>query len=487
VLRRQTFELVPDFPTGGTMDATDYRDGLRGGKVKVRAKIAVEKKGLLRITEIPFGTTTGALMDSIVAASEKGKIKIVRIEDNTAGTADILVHLAAGADPEKARDALFAFTDCELSLAPNACVIADGRPQFLGVSEILARCTEQTRELLRLELEIRLGELNEKWHFSSLEKIFIEHRIYRDIEECTTWEAVLEAIDKGLEPFKQRLRREVTRDDLVRLTEIKIKRISKYDSFRAEDEIRAIEDEIGATEKNLRNLTKYAVHWFEDLRRKYGAGRERRTTIAAEGFGRVDRQQVAAATETLYVDRKHGFAGYGLKKDEPVGRCSTIDDIIAFSLDARLRVVKIAEKVHVGHRPVHVAVFRKDEEPVYSMIYRDGRDGPVYAKRFKVGGVTRDKEYDLARGAPGTRVLYFAVHDSEQASTEQMLTVHLKPALRLRALSRPFLFGEIPIKSRSSKGNLVTKHAVDRVVRGPRDTAGGEPAASADDDDDDQE
>ncbi len=482
-LRKEPFELLPDFPTGGILDATDYRDGLRGGKVKVRARIAVEKKGLLRITEIPFGTTTGALMDSVVAASDKGKIKVARIEDNTAGSVDILVHLAAGADPEKARDALYAFTDCELSISPNACVIADGKPQFLGVGEILRRSAEQTRELLRTELEIRLGELNDKWHFSSLEKIFIENRIYRDIEECTTWEAVLEAIDRGLGPFRKLLRREVTRDDLVRLTEIRIKRISKFDSLRADEEIRGIEAGIAATEKNLRNLTRFAVRWFEELRRNHGRGRERRTEVAGGGFGRVDRQQVAAATETLYVDRKHGFAGYGLRKDEPAGRCSTIDDIIAVSLDAKLRVVKVAEKVHVGHRPVHVAVFRKDAEPVYSMIYRDGRDGPVYAKRFRVGGVTRDKEYELARGAPGTRVLYFAAHDTEEASNEQLLTVHLRPALRLRALSRPFLFGEIAVKGRASRGNLVTKHSVDRVVRGPRDNgAARESPAPADGD-----
>jgi len=468
-LRKQSFELVPDFPNGGMMDATDYRDGLRGGKVRVRAKIEVEKRNLLRVIEIPHGTTTGALMDSIVAASDKGKIKVSRIEDNTAASADILVHLPSGIDPETARDALYAFTDCEISLSPNSCVIGDGKPQFLGATELLKHSALQTRDFLQQELEIRLGELDDKWHFSSLEKIFIENRIYRDIEECETWEAVLKAIDKGLKPFKKKLKREVTEDDLVRLTEIKIKRISKFDSFRADEEIRGIEEAIEEVKKNLKSLTKFTIKWFETLRKKYGKGRERRTVIVEDGFGKVDRQQVVAATETLYVDRKNGFAGYNLKKEEAVGKCSTIDDIIAFSQDAQLRVVKVSGKVHVGHRPVHVAVFRKEEDKIYSMIYRDGRDGPVFAKRFRVGGVTRDKVYELGRGTKGTRVLHFAVHDTEEESSEQVVTVHLRPALRLRRLSRPFHFGEMGVKGRGSKGNLVTRHTVDRVVRGNRE------------------
>ncbi|MFN6017585.1 MAG: DNA gyrase/topoisomerase IV subunit A, partial [Verrucomicrobiota bacterium] len=309
VLRNEPVSLLPDFPTGGIMDASDYRDGLRGGKVRVRARIATDKKGLLRITEIPFGTTTGALMDSIVAAADKGKIKIARIEDNTAADADILVHLPAGADPETTRDALFAFSDCELTISPNSCVIVDGKPQFMAVSDILRRATHNTRELLKLELEIKLGELGEKWHFSSLEKIFIENRIYRDIEECETWEAVIKAIDKGLKPFKKLLKREVTEDDIVRLTEIKIKRISKFDAFKADEEIKGLEKAMAETDKNLRNLTKFTIKWYEELGKKYGKGRERRTEIAS--FERVDRMQVVAATETLYVDTKNGFAGYG--------------------------------------------------------------------------------------------------------------------------------------------------------------------------------
>ena len=468
VLRKEPFVLLPDFPTGGFMDATDYKDGLRGGKLRVRARISTEKKGILRITQIPFGTTTGNLMDSIVAAADKGKIKIAKIEDNTAAEVDILVHLPSGVDVENLRDALYAFTDCELSISPNACVIADDKPQFLGVSEILRRNTEQTRELLRMELEIRLGELAEKWHFCSLEKIFIENRIYRDIEECETWEAVLKAIDDGLKPFKKLLKREVTQDDLVRLTEIKIKRISKFDAFKADEEIKGLEKLLDETEKHLRNLTKYTIRWYEELQKKYGKDRERRTEIAS--FERVDRMQVVAATETLYLDAKNGFAGYGLKKDgEPIERCSTIDDIIAFTQDGKMRVVKVADKVFVGQKPLRVAIFRKEEDLIYSMIYRDGRDGPILAKRFTVGGITRDKEYDLTKGRPGSRILYFAFHKTNEESAAQMLLVHLKSGLRMRNLIRPLHFAEFGIKSRSSAGNLVTKHGIEKIIRAPKD------------------
>ncbi|MGB1129036.1 MAG: DNA gyrase/topoisomerase IV subunit A [Haloferula sp.] len=466
-LRKQPFELLPDFPTGGIMDASEYKDGLRGGKVRVRARISVEKKNLLRITEIPFGTTTGNLMDSVVTAADKGKIKISRIEDNTAENADILVYLPSGVDADTSRDALFAFTDCEMSLSPNGCVITDGKPKFLGVTEILKASAHQTRDLLKMELEIKLGELQEKWHFSSLEKIFIENRIYRDIEECETWEAVLKAIDDGLKPFKKLLHREVTEEDLVRLTEIKIKRISKYDSFKADELIKSLEDAIAETEKNIRNLTRFTIRWFESLKKNFGKGRERRTEISS--FDRVVRTQVVAATETLYLDEKNGFAGYGLKKEKPIEKCSTIDDVISFTADGKMKVVKVAPKVFVGQRPVRVAIFRKDEDLIYSMIYRDGRDGPVLAKRFRVGGVTRDKEYDLTPGKKGTRVFYFAVHRTEEESAAQMLIVHLKPALRLRNVSRPFHFGEVGVKGRGSRGNIVTKLTVERIARAPKD------------------
>lgn len=467
ILRDEPFTLVPDFPTAGIMDVAEYRDGLRGGRIRVRARISTEKKGLLRITEIPFGTTTGAVMESIVAAADKGKIKIQKIEDNTAEFCDILVHLPAGADSETMRDALYAFTDCELSISPNACVIANGKPQFLGVSEILRRNTSHTKDLLGVELQIKLAELAEKWHFSSLEKIFIENRIYRDIEECESWEAVIKAIDDGLQPFKKLLKRDVTEDDIVRLTEIKIKRISKFDSFKADEEIRGLEKDIDTTQKNFKQLNKYAIKWFEDLKKKYGDGRQRRTEIAT--FDRVDRAQVVAATETLYVDWKNGFAGYGLKKDEAVEKCSTIDDVIAVTQDAKMKVVKIVDKVFIGQKPIHVAVLRKDEPLFYSIIYRDGKDGAVYAKRFQIGGVTREKVYDLAKGKAGTRILYFAVHKTEKDSAAQTLIVHLKPQLRLRNVSRPFQFSEVAIKGRASGGNLLTKHAVEKIIRAPKD------------------
>ncbi|MEY3394652.1 MAG: hypothetical protein RL346_888 [Verrucomicrobiota bacterium] len=466
-LRKEPFELLPDFPTGGIMDASEYRDGLRGGRIRVRARIDIEKKGMLRITEIPFGTTTGGLMDSIVAAADKNKIKIQKIEDNTAAHADILVYLPAGADPENTRDALFAFTDCELSISPNAGVIVDGKPAFPGVSEILRRSTDLTKELLRMELEIKLGELGEKWHFSSLEKIFIEKRIYRDIEDAETWEAVLKAIDTGLKPYKKLLKREVNEEDLVRLTEIRIKRISKFNSFKADEEIKAIEAEIAEAEKNLKNLTRYTIRWYEELGKKYGKGRERKTEITS--FVRVDRIQVVAATETLYLDAKNGFAGTSLKKEEPLEKCSMLDDVIIFTADGKMKVVKVAEKFFVGPKPLRVAVFRKDEDLIYSMIYRDGKDGNVMAKRFTIGGITRDKEYDLTKGTPGSKVLYFKWHASNEESSAQMLIVHMKSGLRLRNLTRPLHFAEFGIKARSSQGNIVTKHPVEKIINAPKD------------------
>lgn len=466
-LRKQPVEILPDFPTGGTMDASDYRDGLRGGKVRVRAKIDIESKKLLRITEVPFSVTTGGLMDNIVAANEKGKIKISRIEDNTAATADILVHLTAGTDPEVAREALYGFTDCEISISPNACVIIDGKPKFMGVSEILKHNAFLTKDLIQLELEIKLGELRDKWHFSSLEKIFIENRIYRDIEECETWEAVIEAIDKGLKPHIKHLLREVTEEDIVRLTEIRIKRISKFDSFKADEAILALEEAIEEVEKNLRNLTRFTISYFTNLKKKFGKGRERKTEISE--FGKVNRTQVVMANETLYVDRKNGFAGWGLKKEEALEKCSQLDDMVVFTPDGKVKVMKVAEKAFIGKRPLHIAIFRKDEEKIYSMIYRDGRDGALYAKRFKMGGVTRDKEYELTKGTKGTRIMHFSVHDTEEESSTNALIVHLKPALRLRNLARPFYFSEMAVKGRAAKGNIVTKHAVDRVVKAPKD------------------
>ncbi|MFN0128854.1 MAG: DNA gyrase/topoisomerase IV subunit A [Verrucomicrobiales bacterium] len=465
-LRNELFVLLPDFPTGGLMDASEYNEGLRGGRVRVRARIEsdAKKKYLLRITEIPFGTTAGGLQESIVAANEKGKIKIQKVEDLTAAEVEILVHLTPGTDPEQIEQALYAFTDCEMSIAPNACVIMDDKPHFLSVHDILRHCAAQTRQLLKRELEIRLGELDEKWHFSSLEKIFIENRIYRDIEECTSWEAVMAAIWKGLKPYLKKLRREVTDDDVARLTEIRIKRISKYNSFEADEQIRALEEEMAEVRKNLAQLTKYAVRWFTELKKKFGAGRDRRTEITS--FSRVDTKQAAVATENLMVDREGGFVGYGLKRgSEIVDRCSRLDEFIVFRKDGTFSVFKVADKTFVGPDPLHVALFRRGEESsIYHMIYRDGRQGRVFAKRFTVEGVTREKVYDLTRGTKDSRVLLFSLHESKEKADAAVAVVHLKPALRLRKLEIDVKWAELDIKNRGAIGITVTDNVVARVA-----------------------
>lgn len=465
-LRKEDFELYPDFPHGGSADVAEYNDGLRGGRIRVRASIELSKNRVLTIREIPYSTTTESIQASIADANSKGKIKIQKIEDLTADRVEIQIHLHPGTDPEQAVQALYAFTDCEVSIAPNACVIEDNKPRFLGVREILTKSAFLTRALLKLELEIRLSELEDKWHFSSLEKIFIENRIYRRIEECTTWEAVIREIWTGLKPFLHLLKRPVEDEDVLKLTEIRIKRISKYDSFKADELIRGVEAEIKETNRNLRNLTGYTIDYFEALKRKFGKGRERRTQICS--FERVVAREVAVANETLYVNRQDGFVGWGLKKDEEIGPCSRIDDIIAFTREGTMRVVPNAEKVFVGANNIHTAVVQKDSSPVYHLIYRDGRDGPVYAKRFRVQGFTRNRVYDLTKGSQGSRVLHFSVHEDEAASNAQNLVVHLRPALRLRNLEFPFNFASIAIKGRDSQGNIVTRHVVDRIVRAPR-------------------
>ena len=460
-LRGHGVELYPDFPTGGIADFSDYQQGRRGGRVRVRARLEIEKKSLLKVTEVPYGTTTSSLIDSIISANDKGKIKIARIEDNTSSQAEILIHLPAGADPQTTIKALYAFTDCEVSIAPNACIIRDNAPAFLGVDEIIRCCTEQTKDLLRQELEIKLGELEEKWHFSSLEKIFIENRIYRDIEECTTWEAVLKAIDDGLKPFKKRLRREVTEDDLVRLTEIKIKRISKFDSFKADELIKSLEAEIEEVRDHLAHLTRTAVNWFKQLRKKYAAGRERRTEIST--FDRINAAKVAVANETLYVNRKEGFAGTGLKKEEEVGKCSSLDDIIVFRQDGSMVVSRVQEKAFVGKNVVHIEVFDKAAPTTYSMVYRDGTSGPYYAKKFQVSGVTRDKEYDLTKSGSSSKVLYFSTN--KDPNYNDKVTIHLHPQVRARKKKIAFDFASIGLKGRGAGGNMVSKYAVSRVSR----------------------
>ena len=465
-LRNEPFVLLPDFPTGGIMDASEYNEGLRGGRVRVRAKIESDpkKKYLLRITQIPFGTTAGALQESIVAANDKGRIKIQKVEDLTAAEVEILIHLSPGTDAEQIEQALYAFTDCEMSIAPNACVIMEDKPHFLSVHDILRHCAAQTRQLLKRELEIRQDELDEKWHFASLEKIFIEKRIYRDIEECTTWEAVMAAIWSGLKPYLKKLRREVTDDDVARLTEIRIKRISKYNSFEADDQIRGLEDEMAEVQKNLAQLTKFAVRWFNELKKKYGGGRQRRTEITS--FSRVDSKQAAVATENLMIDREGGFVGYGLKRgSEIVARCSRLDEFIVFRKDGTCSVFKVSDKTFVGADPLHVALFvRGGESSVYHMIYRDGRQGRVFAKRFTIEGVTREKVYDLTRGTKDSRVLLFSVHESKAKADLAVAVVHLKPALRLRKLEIEVKWAELDVKNRGAIGLSVTDNVVARVA-----------------------
>ena len=462
-LRKKPVEIFPDFPTGGLIDVSEYNRGLRGGRVRVRARIEKTKtKRILRITEVPFGTTAGALMDNIVAANEKGKIKISKIEDITAEKVEIHIHLPVGMDPDTAIEALYAFTDCELSISPNSCVIEDNKPRFLGVDELLKRSALHTKDLLKWELEIKLGELQDKWHFSSLERIFIEKRIYRRIEECTTWESVIEEIWTGLKPYLKRLKRKVTDDDIVRLTEIRIKRISKFDSLKADELIRGIEKEIAETEKSLKGLTRYAVGYFKALKEKYGKDRGRKTEITE--FGKVVARSVAVATETLYLNSKDGFAGFGVKRDgTAVDKCSRMDDVIVFGREGTMQVSKVAEKTYVGKNPAHVAIFRKEEPRFYCMIYRDGRDGPTRVKRFSVQGVTRDKMYELTKGSKGTRVLFFSAHESEKETLS--VTVFLKSAPRLRTKEIDVDFGEVAVKGRASQGSIITRHKVDKVVR----------------------
>jgi topoisomerase-4 subunit A len=468
-LRGEDFKLLPDFATGGIMDATEYNDGQRGGRVRVRAKIEQgAKKNTLVITQIPFGTTTGGIQDSIVAANDKGKIKIARVDDNTAENVELVIQLPAGADPDQTIQALYAFTDCEVSISPNAVVIFEDKPRFVGVTELLKASAEHAKDLLRQELEIQLGELEEKWHFSSLEKIFIENRIYRKIEECETWEAVMAAIWKGLKPFLGSFKREVNDDDVAKLTEIKIKRISKYNSFEADEHLKKIEDDIEGVQKNLKQLTKFTIKHFERLRDTYGKGRERKTVIAGQ-LQRVAAAEVIMQNETLYLNAKDGFAGTSLKREgEPICKCSPLDDVIFFTKEGTMTVTKAGEKFFVGKNPHYVNLFKKDDQAVYSLVYRDGRQGNVMAKRFRIGGITRDKEYVLTKGTPGSTVLYFIRHETEEESNAFNAVVHLKPALYLRNLQIKFPFNSIAIKNRDSQGNIITKHSVDRVVREPK-------------------
>lgn len=461
VLNNQPFVLYPDFPTGGLADVSRYNDGLRGGKIRIRARINQVDKKTLVINEIPFGTTTSDLIDTIIAANEKGKIKIRKIDDNTAQNVEILIHLQPGVSPDQTIDALYAFTDCERSESPNACVIYDSKPQFIGVSAILRVSVQRTLDLIKLELMIRQQELLEQLLYASLERIFIENRIYRDIEECKTWEAVIKAIDKGLEPYKPEFYREITEDDIVRLTEIRIKRISKYNAFKADEHTKNLNAELKQVKYNLEHLVEYTIAFYENIRTKYAAGRERKTEL--RNFESIEAAAVAAANQKLYVNREEGFAGTGLKKDEFVCDCSDIDDIIIFREDGTFIVTKVAEKVFVGKSVIHIDVFKKnDDRTVYNLAYQDGRLGAVYVKRFSVTGVVRDKEYVLTKGSPGSKILYFTANPNGES---EIIKVSLKPKPRLKKLNFDFDFSELAIKGRSSQGNVLSKNAVKKIIQ----------------------
>ncbi|MFO8000271.1 MAG: DNA gyrase/topoisomerase IV subunit A [Marinilabilia sp.] len=459
-LKGQSFELYPDFPTGGMIDVSRYNDGLRGGAVRIRAKISKIDNRTLVISDIPFGKNTTTLIESILRANEKGKIKVKRIDDNTAEKVEINIQLPANTSPDKTIDALYAFTDCELSISPNACVIRDEKPEFLTVSEILRSNTDRTVHLLTRELEIRKGELEEAWHLSSLEKIFIENKIYQRIEDCETYEAIIKTIDHGLEPFKNLLRRKITRDDIIKLTEIKIKRISKFDAKKADEYIASLEEELEQVEYNLSNIIPYAIDYFKKLKKKYGSHYPRMTEI--RNFENIEASKVVVKNEKLYINREEGFVGTALKKDEFVCNCSDIDDIIIFYKDGRYVVTKVQDKAYAGKNIIHIAVFkRNDSRTIYNVVYRDGKKGSTYAKRFAVTSVTRDKEYDLTKGTSGSEVLYFSANPNGEAET---LRVTLKPRPRLRNQIFEFNMAELAIKGRGAQGNILTKYDIHKIL-----------------------
>ncbi|WP_233861024.1 DNA gyrase/topoisomerase IV subunit A [Tenacibaculum piscium] len=458
-LRGRSFTIYPDFLTGGIADFTNYNDGKRGGKIRVRAKISQLDKKTLVITEIPFGTTTTSLIDSILKANEKGKIKIRKIEDNTAADVEILVHLPVGISPDKTIDALYAFTNCENAISPLACTIQDNKPVFVGVSEMLKHSTDLTVKLLKSELEIQLHELEEQWHFASLERIFIENRIYRDIEEQETWQGVIKAIDTGLKPHIQHLKRDITSEDIARLTEIRIKKISKFDIDKAKQYIEGLEAKIAEVTHHLENLITFAINYFKGLKTKYGKGKERKTEIRI--FDDIVATKVVMRNTKLYVNRTEGFVGTSLKKDEYVDDCADIDDIIIFKGNGTMMVTKVAPKTFVGKDIIHIAIFKKkDKRTVYNMIYRDGTRGASYMKRFNVLSVTRDKEYDLTTGVKGSKLWYFSVNPNGEAET---VTINLRPVAGITKLKWDVDFAELAIKGRAIRGNQITKLGIRKV------------------------
>jgi topoisomerase IV subunit A len=459
-LQGKEFELFPDFPTGGLAEVSRYNDGARGGTIRVRAKIEKLDNKTLIIKDLPYGKTTGSLIDTIIKANEKGKIKIKRIDDNTAEHVEILVHLGSNVSSDKTIDALYAFTDCEISISPNCCVIDDNKPRFVGVSEILRVNTEHTKELLKQELEIRLGELQENWHLSSLEKIFIEKRIYRDIEECETWESVIETIDKGLDPYKKLLLREVTRDDIIKLTEIKIKRISKFDVKRADEYIKSLEEEMEEVKNHLNNLVSYAIEYFKQIKKKYGKGKERLTEL--RNFANIEATKVVVANQKLYMNAKDGFIGTSLKKDDYVCDCSDIDDIIVFLKNGNYTISKVTDKQFVGKDIIHAAVFKKnDSRTIYNVVYFDGNSGNVMMKRAPVTGITRDKTYNIGKEHEHSKILYFSANPNGEA---EVIKVYLRPRPRLKNPVFEFDFADLAIKGRDAQGNILTKFSVQKIV-----------------------
>ena len=459
-LRGKKFEILPDFLTGGTMDASNYADGKRGGKNRVRAIIEELDKKTLVIKSVPFGVTTTQLMESIVKANDTGKIKVKKVTDHTAANVEVMVELAPSISPDITIDALYAFTDCEVGISPNCCVIVQNKPQFLGVTELLKIATENTKELLKKELEIKLAELQEKWHYTSLEKIFFEEKIYKELEKKhETWDKVLDAIDKAFTPFKKQLKREITREDIVKLTEKPVRRIYKLDIDELNDQIKGLENDIKQVKNDLANLIDYAVSYYENLLKKYGKGRERKTEIKA--FDTIQAKAVAIANTKLYANFVDGFIGTGLRKDELVAEVSDFDDIVAFTKSGIMKVVKVADKVFIGKDILHVAVFDKTNDRVtYNMIYADGKTGVSYAKRFNVTGVTRDKEYDLTKGSEKSRVHYFTANANGEA---EVVKIILSPNCSARNKELEFYFEEQEIKGRSSIGNIATKYPIKTV------------------------
>ena len=458
-LKGRSFKLYPDFQTGGSIDIKNYNDGNRGGRVKVRALVEKYDKNIIKIKEIPFGTTTASLIESIIKASEKGKLKIKKIEDNTSSNVEVLVYIPSGASMQKSIDSLFAFTQCEVSISPLCCIISDNKPEFLGVKDILKTSTENTKDLLKKELEIQLNELESQWHTISLERIFIENRIYRDIEEKTTWDDVISTIDKGLEPFKKNLKREVSVDDIKKLTEIPIRKISKFDLNKVKEKLNTIEITIEEVKNNLNHIIDYTIQYFTHLKKHYGKERKRKTII--EEFDDLDKKKISIKNQKLYVNKEEGFIGTSLKKDEFISDCSDLDDVIVFTKQGIMKVVKVDSKVFIGKDILHVSLFNSDiKEKTYNLIYRDGKNGTSFMKRFKISGVIRDKEYNLTQGKEGSEVLYFS---SNTKGIADVVTIHLRKRATIKKIKWEVDFADLAIKGRDSKGNIVTKYTIRKV------------------------